>query len=78
VGDADRIAQKSTAEGVDAVAAQGGDGPDMVAAGALKDRVGLLAYLVAGIQTLHDPPMARYGLILVGKNYVPGCQRADH
>lgn len=31
---------------------------------ATKDRLGVLAYLVAGIQTLRDPPVARYHLTL--------------
>ncbi len=35
---------------------------------ASKDRLGLLAYLVAGIQTLRDPPVARYHLTLDGNN----------
>jgi YegS/Rv2252/BmrU family lipid kinase len=32
-----------------------------------KDRLGLLAYFISGIQTLRDPPIARYHLLLDGK-----------
>ena len=140
-GDAHRLAKKSAAEGVDAVAVYGGDGTVMEASGGLagthiplaifpggtgngastelgiptdlaeacglvtgensmireidlgqvgencfvlnagvgfatammagadrasKDRLGLLAYLISGIQTLRDPPMAYYHLTLDG------------
>jgi len=33
-----------------------------------KDRLGLLAYFISGIQTLRDPPLAKYHLTMDGKS----------